>query len=209
MLPGAHHAAAIHIPDDLPIESLDPAAVRVGRRRFRYRSSIRRRMASPQRSAVLIVPSIPGQPVERNFIINPGHPDAARIRVLPPFDVVWDGRLFGPPTTALFTAEAPRTQRLRSSHLGSSYGPASPVTRQLFSLALPLLQARSEPGERCPPAGSCWSPMQCGTGSQRASTRVGRAGAWRWIEPVGPAARVNAPADAERVECQGPRSCPD
>jgi hypothetical protein len=35
--------------------------------------------------------------VERNFIINPTHPDAARIRVGQPFDVVWDGRLFGPP----------------------------------------------------------------------------------------------------------------
>jgi len=52
------------------------------------------------RSAVLIVPSIPGQPVERNFVINPAHPDAARIRVGPSFDVVWDGRLFGPPATS-------------------------------------------------------------------------------------------------------------
>ena len=42
---------------------------------------------------------IPGQPVERNFVINPAHPDAARIRVGPSFDVVWDGRLFGPPAT--------------------------------------------------------------------------------------------------------------
>jgi RES domain-containing protein len=48
------------------------------------------------RSAVLVVPSLPGQPIERNFIINPGHPEAARIRVLPSFDVTWDGRLFGP-----------------------------------------------------------------------------------------------------------------
>jgi hypothetical protein len=29
-----------------------------------------------------------GQPIERNFIINPAHPDAARIRVLPSFDVM-------------------------------------------------------------------------------------------------------------------------
>jgi RES domain-containing protein len=47
------------------------------------------------RSAVLIVPSLPGQPIERNFIINPAHPDAGQLRVSPPFDVVWDGRLFG------------------------------------------------------------------------------------------------------------------
>jgi hypothetical protein len=39
--------------------------------------------------------------VERNFIINPGHPDAARIRVMPSFNVVWDGRFFGPLATAV------------------------------------------------------------------------------------------------------------
>jgi RES domain-containing protein len=112
MLPGAHHAAAIHIPDDLRSESLDPAAVSG----WADEDSATARAYGDewhrtQRSAVLIVPSIPGQPVERNFIINPGHPDAARIRVLPPFDVVWDGRLFGPPTTTLLTTETPRTQR--------------------------------------------------------------------------------------------------
>ncbi|HEX6433847.1 MAG TPA: RES domain-containing protein, partial [Gemmatimonadales bacterium] len=48
------------------------------------------------RTAVLIVPSLPGQPVERNFIINPAHADAGRIVVGQTFDVVWDGRLFGP-----------------------------------------------------------------------------------------------------------------
>jgi len=44
---------------------------------------------------------LPGPPPQRNFIINPAHPDSARITVEPPFDVVWDGRLFGPPTTRL------------------------------------------------------------------------------------------------------------
>jgi RES domain-containing protein len=97
MLPGAHHAARIQIPDDLPIEELDPAAVPG----WADEDSATARTYGDewhagQRSAVLIVPSIPGQPVERNFIINPAHPEAARIRVWPPFDVVWDGRLFGP-----------------------------------------------------------------------------------------------------------------
>ncbi|HEY9015897.1 MAG TPA: RES domain-containing protein [Gemmatimonadales bacterium] len=96
-LPGAHHAAAIDIPNDLETEELDPATVpdwdaedSVSARAYGdewYRTS---------RTAVLIVPSIPGQPIERNFIINPAHPEAARIRVMPAFIVVWDGRLFGP-----------------------------------------------------------------------------------------------------------------
>jgi len=100
-LPGAHHAAAIEIPDDLPVEVFDPAAVSG----WDWEESASARAYGDQwhtvgRSAVLIVPSIPGQPVERNFVINPAHPDAARIRVGPSFDVVWDGRLFGPPATS-------------------------------------------------------------------------------------------------------------
>ena len=101
LLPGAHHAAAIDIPDDLPVEVFEPASApgwaaddSADARGYgdRWHAELR--------TAVLVVPSLPGQPVERNFIINPGHPDAGRIRVSPSFDVVWDGRLFGPPGTA-------------------------------------------------------------------------------------------------------------
>jgi RES domain-containing protein len=96
-LPGAHHAAAIEIPDDLPSEEFDPREAPG----WEAEDSAPARAYGDEwhasaRTAVLIVPSLPGQPIERNFIINPAHPDAARIRVLPPFDVVWDGRLFGP-----------------------------------------------------------------------------------------------------------------
>jgi RES domain-containing protein len=97
-LPGAHHAAEIRIPDDLPLERFDPA--RIPGWEIEDSPSARAfgdAWHSEARSAVLVVPSLPGQPVERNFIINPTHPDAARIRVMPSFDVVWDGRLFGPP----------------------------------------------------------------------------------------------------------------
>ena len=100
-LPGAHHAAAIDIPDDLPLEVFDPDAVSG----WDAEESAAARGYGDQwhaagRTAVLVVPSIPGQPVERNFVINPAHPDAARIRVGPSFDVVWDGRLFRPPATS-------------------------------------------------------------------------------------------------------------
>jgi RES domain-containing protein len=97
LLPGAHHAASIEIPDDLELEQFDPGAVpgwdaedSISARDYGDR------WHAQARSAVLIVPSLPGQPVERNFIINPAHPAAARIRVMPSFDVTWDGRLFGP-----------------------------------------------------------------------------------------------------------------
>lgn len=108
-LPGMHHAAAIDIPDDLPAELFDPAAVPgwdaedSGPARL-YGDA----WHAASRTAVLIVPSLPGQPVERNFVINPAHPDAPRIAVRPPFDVVWDGRLFGP---ALLTRPGGRRPR--------------------------------------------------------------------------------------------------
>jgi RES domain-containing protein len=101
-LPGAHHAAAIEIPDDLPTEEFDPSAVPGWESEDSPAAqAYGDRWHAAGRSAVLVVPSLPGQPIERNFIINPGHPDAVRIRVMPSFEVVWDGRLFGPRTTTL------------------------------------------------------------------------------------------------------------
>jgi RES domain-containing protein len=102
LLPGAHHAAAIEIPDDLPIEEFDPnAAPGWDSDESAVAQAYGDAWHASARTAVLVVPSLPGQPVERNFIINPSHPDAARIRVMPSFDVVWDGRLFGPPMTSM------------------------------------------------------------------------------------------------------------
>ena len=97
-LPGPHHAAALLIPDDLDAEIFEPARVPG----WDLEDSTPARAYGDEwhaasRTAVLVVPSLPGQPVERNFIINPVHPDARRIKVSPPFNVVWDGRLFGPP----------------------------------------------------------------------------------------------------------------
>jgi RES domain-containing protein len=96
-LPGPHHAARIEVPGDLALERFDPAAhpgwdaessgVARGYGDEWHRAA---------RTAVLVVPSVPGQPAEWNFVINPAHADAARITVAPAFDVTWDGRLFGP-----------------------------------------------------------------------------------------------------------------
>lgn len=47
-----------------------------------------------RRSALLIVPSIPAR-IERNFLINPAHPETAAIRHDLPEPVWWDERLYG------------------------------------------------------------------------------------------------------------------
>jgi RES domain-containing protein len=97
--PGKHHAAPILIPDDVPVERFDPAAIKGWEAED---SAVAREYGNAWfdagRTAVLRVPSVPGQPVEWNVVIAPQHRDAARIRVLNLFDVVWDGRLFGPGT---------------------------------------------------------------------------------------------------------------
>jgi RES domain-containing protein len=108
-LPGAHHAAEIRIPDDLPLEQFDPES----HPGWDTEDSAVARAYGDEwhgggRSAVLVVPSLPGQPVERNFIINPAHPDSSQIEVMPSFNVVWDGRLFGP---AFLPQMTPRSLR--------------------------------------------------------------------------------------------------
>lgn len=47
-----------------------------------------------RRSALLIAPSLPTR-IERNFLINPSHPEAAEIRHDLPEPVWWDERLYG------------------------------------------------------------------------------------------------------------------
>jgi len=93
-LPGPHHAVRIEVPDDC-IESLEaedlpewdardsPAALAYGDR-----------WLDEEGSAVLLVPSVPSRPIGKTVMINPHHPDAARIAVSEPFPVPWDERLF-------------------------------------------------------------------------------------------------------------------
>ncbi len=95
-VPPGHHGAVIEWPDDLVIAQFVPAdhpgwdapdsavAVAYGDAWLRGGTS-----------AVLRVPSIPGQPVEWNIVINPRHEDFGRIRTARSFPVTWDGRFFG------------------------------------------------------------------------------------------------------------------
>lgn len=93
-LPGPHHAVSIDVPDEL-VEELDPQALPGWDAR---ESPVARRFGdrwlAEQRSAVLVVPSLPSRPVGRNVVIDPRHPEATRIEVSEPFPVPWDERLF-------------------------------------------------------------------------------------------------------------------
>ena len=77
----------IHIPDDLRMETASwmemPESQRFGDR-----------WAAEGRSAVLRVPSVAVNRMESNFILNPRHPDFARIQQENPEEFVFDPRFF-------------------------------------------------------------------------------------------------------------------
>ena len=84
-------------PDDLPFEDLmgtpphgwdslgSPEAAAAGAA-----------WATAGRTALLRVPSVL-VPREANWVVNPRHPDAARIRARKPMVLAWDRRFFGTP----------------------------------------------------------------------------------------------------------------
>jgi RES domain-containing protein len=50
-------------------------------------------------SVALFVPSVVAPPYEQNVVLDPAHPDFARLRVSAPEPVRWDARLFRPPSS--------------------------------------------------------------------------------------------------------------
>jgi RES domain-containing protein len=60
---------------------------------LRIARSLGDRWLDEQRSPVLLVPSVVAR-AEYNAIVNPAHPDAARVEISEPRDVLWDRRLF-------------------------------------------------------------------------------------------------------------------
>jgi len=94
-LPGRHRCVVVEVPDDVSVETLDPANLpgweaedqRVSR-------AFGDRWLAEHRSAALLVPSLVARPFEQNVLINPAHRDSTRLRVPPPVSVTWDARLF-------------------------------------------------------------------------------------------------------------------
>jgi RES domain-containing protein len=93
--PEDYVAISMAIPDDV-VEPLDVAGLPKRWRDTPPPTALARigdRFVREQRSAVLQVPSaiVPEEP---NFLIHPGHPDAARIETDPPRPFHFDPRLF-------------------------------------------------------------------------------------------------------------------
>jgi len=92
------HAAWVTIPGSVRVERVDAKRLPAGWDDLDDLDAARTigsRWYSRERSAVLVVPSVPGRPFEHNVIINTTHRDAARIRWGTANNVPWDPRLFG------------------------------------------------------------------------------------------------------------------
>jgi len=96
--PSAARVVEAVVPDDVSRETLDlraapgwddPHDVSVAQ-------AAGRDWLQSRRSALLVVPSVVTAGRDMNVVVNPAHPDAARISVGPETAVALDRRLFGP-----------------------------------------------------------------------------------------------------------------
>jgi RES domain-containing protein len=94
VMPANQHFIAITIPNGTSYEVFQPAAhPGWDSRNESVCKTFGQSWYDEKRSALLVVPSIPAR-LERNFLINPVHPDATAIAHTLPEPVWWDERLY-------------------------------------------------------------------------------------------------------------------
>jgi RES domain-containing protein len=94
-LPRTQAVLTIEIPDDLAVERLAASDLPGWNSPSQAVSrAFGDRWLAEARTAVLKVPSLVTQGREHNLLLNPAHPEFARIRHAGPEPVVWDERLF-------------------------------------------------------------------------------------------------------------------
>ncbi len=97
-VPKTHVWVEAQVPDDLPVERHTDGTlpVRWDGPSTEIARDFGNRWLEECRSAILIVPSVVAR-AESNALVNPAHPDAARIVVSEAQPAVWDERLFALP----------------------------------------------------------------------------------------------------------------
>ena len=81
------------LPTDAEVHTFDETEHTDWRRRRRSHE-LGREWVDSGRSLALVVPSLVARPWGRNVVLNPAHPDFARVRVAEVVDVRWDPRLY-------------------------------------------------------------------------------------------------------------------
>jgi RES domain-containing protein len=98
-IPDRYVLGAAEIPDDIAVEFLDETRLpatwsALDPREQELTKSIGDEWVAQQRSAMLSVPSVISG--ERNYVLNPAHPDFGRIAFVEPVPFRFDIRFFGP-----------------------------------------------------------------------------------------------------------------
>jgi RES domain-containing protein len=95
-LPPNQHFIVVTIPNGVSYEMLDPAALPDWHLQSCAASKLYgETWQQEKRSVLLIVPSVVARP-EKNFLLNPEHPEFAKITASLHCPVWWDSRLFKP-----------------------------------------------------------------------------------------------------------------
>jgi len=97
-IPHTHVVVTADVPDAIPVERADPAALPAGwdGPNIDVARAFGDRWIAEARTAILLVPSVVARE-EWNALVNPVHPLAARIVIGDSRPVVWDERLFHRP----------------------------------------------------------------------------------------------------------------
>ena len=90
-MPSYQVVMTISVPAGIRVKENDPAS-HSGWQRYAVSQRIGKQWFERGQTAILLVPSIVYE--GQNAIINPAHPDAARLKVSRPRQVRWDKRLF-------------------------------------------------------------------------------------------------------------------
>jgi RES domain-containing protein len=94
-IPATHCFLIANVPDEVSIERHEANALPAGwdTENSSAARSFGDQWISELRSAVLVVPSVVAK-LERNALVNPAHPDSAKLIISSQEKVVWDKRLF-------------------------------------------------------------------------------------------------------------------
>lgn len=95
VLPDRMHAVEVLIPDNVSIEHANVHAIPGWPHDESETKAFGEAWFQEQRALLLRVPSLPAAMIDHNVLINPNHPDFARLQTKTPFPVYWDRRLFG------------------------------------------------------------------------------------------------------------------
>ena len=98
-IPTTHRLVIAEVPTDVSIEHYNDSMLPAGwdTETSNFAKEFGDQWLREARSAILVVPSVVAR-LDWNALVNPNHPDTAKLTIASPEKVIWDKRLFKMPT---------------------------------------------------------------------------------------------------------------